>query len=35
VSRGAGVYQLPLRFFAPPEIHLIELRRGEPAGVKR
>lgn len=35
VSRGAGVYQLPVRFFARPEIHLIELRRGDPARVLR
>jgi predicted MPP superfamily phosphohydrolase len=34
VSRGAGVYVLPVRFFAPPEIHLIELRRGEAADVR-
>lgn len=27
-SKGAGVFALPLRFFAPPEIHLIELHRG-------
>lgn len=35
VSRGAGVYQLPMRFFSAPEIHLIELRRGDPARVLR
>jgi len=28
VSRGAGSYGLPMRFFAPPQVHLIELRRG-------
>lgn len=31
VSRGVGTVGLPIRFFAPPEIHVIELRRGEPA----
>lgn len=30
VSRGAGVFILPMRFFAPAQIHLIELRQGEP-----
>lgn len=32
VSRGVGVVTAPIRFCAPPEIHLIELRQG-PAGV--
>jgi len=32
VTRGVGSVTLPIRFFAPPEIHLIELRRG-PAGI--
>lgn len=27
VSRGVGVYILPIRFFAPPEIHVLTLRR--------
>lgn len=29
VSRGSGVIILPMRFFAPAQIHLITLRRGE------
>lgn len=29
VSRGSGTFVLPMRFFAPPQVHLIELRRGE------
>lgn len=33
VSRGAGVYILPMRFFAPAQIHSITLRRGR-AGVQ-
>lgn len=32
VSKGAGVFALPIRFFAPPEIHLIELHQG-PASI--
>lgn len=28
VTRGAGTYQLPIRFFARPEVHLIVLRNG-------
>jgi uncharacterized protein len=28
VTRGTGVYLLPMRFFAPPEVNVIELRRG-------
>ncbi len=28
VTRGAGNVTAPMRFFAPPEIHAIELRRG-------
>lgn len=31
VSRGVGTVDLPMRFFSPPEIHLITLNRGEPA----
>jgi len=34
VTRGAGNVTVPMRFFAPPEIHLIELRRG-PRSVDR
>lgn len=34
VSRGVGVFVVPMRFFAPPQIHLLELRRG-PAGIER
>lgn len=33
VSRGAGVFVVPMRFFAPAQIHVITLRRG-PASVK-
>jgi len=33
VSRGIGEVTVPMRFFAPPEVHVIELRRG-PASVK-
>lgn len=33
-SNGVGVYKAPLRFFAPPQVHLIELRRGK-ASVER
>ncbi len=29
VSRGTGSYGLPMRFFAPPQIHAILLRRGD------
>lgn len=29
VSRGSGTFVLPMRFFAPPQVHLIELRQGE------
>lgn len=35
VSRGVGTMNLPIRFFAPPQIHVIELRQGETAGVTR
>ncbi len=31
VSRGAGVLALPIRFFAPPQVHVITLRRGQGA----
>lgn len=31
VSRGAGTFVLPMRFFARPEVHVIELRRAEAA----
>ena len=31
VSRGTGAYILPMRFFAPPQVHLIELRQGKAA----
>lgn len=31
VSRGVGTVHLPFRFFAGPQIHVIELRRGAPA----
>jgi len=34
VTRGAGNVTVPMRFFAQPEIHLIELRRG-PKSVAR
>lgn len=33
VSKGAGAFVLPARFFARPEIHLLELRTG-PASVR-
>lgn len=29
ITRGTGVYLVPMRFFAPPEINVIELRRGD------
>lgn len=35
VSRGVGTVYLPLRFFSPPQIHVIQLRRGETASVQR
>jgi len=31
VSRGAGAYILPIRFFAPPQLHVITLRKGPKA----
>lgn len=31
VSRGVGTVHLPLRFFAGPQIHVVELRRGPQA----
>lgn len=34
VTRGVGNVTLPIRFFAPPEMHVIELRRG-PRGVEK
>lgn len=32
VSNGVGAVTVPLRFLAPPQIHVITLRRDEPAG---
>lgn len=29
VTRGTGTYMLPMRFFARPQVHVIELRRGD------
>jgi len=34
VTRGIGTVRAPVRFFAPPQYHVIELRRG-PTGVQR
>jgi hypothetical protein len=31
VSRGVGTVHLPIRFFSPPELHVIDLKRGESA----
>lgn len=33
VTRGAGTFILPMRFFAPPQLHVIELRRADTARV--
>jgi predicted MPP superfamily phosphohydrolase len=35
VSNGVGVYRAPVRFFAPPQIHVIELRRTTRPGVRQ
>lgn len=34
-TNGVGEVTAPLRFFAPPEVHLITLRRGEAVAVVR